>query len=108
MAKIQGPLLSFSAAGTVAGLLNFRTIGRGPIVQRAQILSPTPTPRQQDVTQRGAEAASSWRAMSKAERDEWRPIAQRRAIPIFAAYLAEYIGQFSNPYTPPRLPALDP
>lgn len=108
MAKLQGPLLSFSAAGTVAGLLTFRTINGRPTVQRAPQVSPPPSPNQIDIRARGTNAARQWRALTPAQRDEWRPIATQRALPMFAAYLSEFIRQHCDDYTPPRIPATFP
>jgi hypothetical protein len=105
MAKITGPLMSFAAAGTIAGLLTFRAELGKTIATRQRAAATTPTTRQLAARQRAAWAADSWRDVSQTSRDQWQTRATAARLPIFGLYLREFMTQQCGPGDQPMVPA---
>ena len=103
MAKVVAPLLSFDAAGSVAGTLTFgKWKGRNYARQKVSPTNPNTAAQQ---TQRGtfALAVASWKAQDQSTQDTWtaRAAALGLCMSGFNLYVKEYIKQgVTDPATP--------
>ena len=98
MAKITGPLMSMTASGNLAGMMQFRANRYGAHVYRPQ--TPTaqnqqaPSPAQVSVRARYTRIRAAWNVMTEPQRQDWRDAAARDLEPItgwnlfFASYTA--------------------
>jgi len=101
MAKLQGPLFSVSASGTVASLLCYRATTRGPVAQLSPIPRARPSFAQFSERARCAATATTWRTMTADQRAPWLALAVARKRPAWIVFHAEATVQQT---TPPALP----
>lgn len=87
MAKVNGPLLSFEAHGTIAKKLTY-TNTRGQAYARARNV-PTGQPSAAQLAQRVMyqEAVSAWHALTDIERDEWKTAGAAVGLTGFNAFM---------------------
>jgi hypothetical protein len=104
MAKIQAPLFSFGASGTIGKILTFNQSTQKPVARKKPAPSKSAPPLQAIIRLRFKQAAESWRALSPTERAKWRTLAAPTARPSFAKYYLEWVAQNSTPATPPYFP----
>lgn len=101
MAKLQGPLFSVSANGTVASLLCFRHTNHGAVAQRP----PRPTGErsfaQASERDRCAATAENWRTMTTEERAPWLALAvARKSTPWICFFCESTVQQIIPPARP--------
>jgi hypothetical protein len=104
MAKVRGPLFSFDASGTVAGLLTFNPTRTTPTARRAPRSSAPPSAAQIVMRQRCRDAAASWHALTAPERAAWTALIASRSHTPFGKYLLEWNAQRATLAQPPLLP----
>lgn len=86
MAKITGPLMSRTANGNLAGMMQFRANRYGAHVYRPP--APTaqnqqaPSPAQALVRARYARIRAAWNVLTEPQRQDWRDAAARDLEPI--------------------------
>lgn len=93
MPKITAPLFSLTAAGTIAGLITYRTNGRAQIAQANRTEQPTRTPRQARHRTLFLRAANAWHEVPAETRTKWRDLAVRQTLTAWNLYLREYLAQ---------------
>lgn len=102
MAKVTGPLLSLSASGEFAGLMEFRTGTAGTVVTTVRSVRPPRSPAQAAQSQRFANAVSGWRDLSATQKADWKTRGAAYALTGWQYYLRQYQEQG---ITPPGQPA---
>lgn len=105
MAKTNGPLMSLSAAGTVAGCMTYRTTAGKQIAQGQTIRRAQPTQAQTENRAAFSECAQHWHTIDTTERDLWAALALRLRLPVFACYAQEWNRQNATAAAPPIIPA---
>lgn len=108
MAKVQGPLMSISASGSVGKILTFRACRRGSVVQLLSAPTGAPSAAQQSERARMQDARAAYRALTAPERIEWQTLAIARALPAWPLYWQEWQFQHSAAGRPPRIPTMTP
>jgi hypothetical protein len=105
MAKVTGPLLSISAAGTVGDAVTFRRAAGKNIVSAKSKGAAAPSAAQLAERQRAAWAAESWRAIDGKAKPQWLAAAAAAALPVFGLYMREFILQQCGAGDQPMFPA---
>lgn len=101
MAKLQGPLFSVSASGTVASLLTYRATQHGPIAQLSPVPRTAASFAQRSERDRCAAYAALWRTMTVDQKAPWLALAvARRRAPWICFHNEATVQQI----TPPALP----
>lgn len=93
MAKVTAPLMSFSACGTVGGIVQYRMVAGRAIVSAPTIPTDKRTWGQDNTRQRAADAARTWNELATPAKGRWATIAVSAGLPTFALYLREFINQ---------------
>ncbi len=88
MPKVNGPLMSQDASGTIANALNFRSTARGNVCARYGKPTGKPTANQTAQRERIAILAAAWTAASDNNHATWNAIATPKAITGYAAFIA--------------------
>lgn len=107
MAKIQGPLFSVSAAGSIASALTFRRTARGQIAQMPPIPQAAASAHQLAERQRMRDAASSWNALDATAKAPWVAIGLATGRAPWLAYWREWQFQYASPGTTLLIPEFD-
>jgi hypothetical protein len=104
MAKVQGPLFSFGASGTVAKILTINQSLAQPTARKKPTGYRPASPMQAIMREEFRQAAESWRNLSDSDKAEWIALAAPTAHPPFAKYFLEWQAQQSTPAIPPYIP----
>jgi len=105
MAKIQGPLFSVSASGTIADTATYRATPRGAIAQMPPIPKTAANANQRRERARLALAMLSWRLLYDTERDKWVTAGLAFGMAAHMLYTREYINQRCQGTEKPSIPA---
>lgn len=93
MARTRGPLFSLAASGTIAKLLQFRSIGGVTVTSLPTIPRKPPTTMQQAARTSCTNASYAWADTTSTQRSKWLSLAAARGQPVFALYLQEFMAQ---------------
>jgi hypothetical protein len=104
MAKVQGPLFSFGASGTVAKILTINQSLTRPTARKKPTGYGPASPMQAVMREEFRQAAESWRNLSASSKAEWIALSATTAQPAFAKYFLEWQAQQSTPAIPPFIP----
>ena len=105
MAKLQGPLFSISASGHVGAVLCYSTTNATTRAIRSPVPSGRASTPQRLERDRLALAASCWRNLDTAAREEWQAYAATKFQNPWIAFSREYIIQQCLSPDLPLLPA---
>lgn len=105
MAKIQGPLFSFSAAGTVGKVLQFRRLGAAAVVSLPTVPRSPPTMPQAAERSRCSAAAAAWRDLDTDVRNRWIALGTTHNINPWLTFYREWVFQRIVSPNLPELPA---
>ena len=104
MAKLQGPLFSISASGTVAALLTYRATPAGPVAQLRPVPRTAASFAQRSERDRCAAYAALWRTLNTDEKAPWLALAVARRSSPWIAFHNEATVQQTVPPSRPLLP----
>lgn len=105
MAKIQGPLFSVSASGTVANTATYRATPRGTIAQMPPIPKTAANANQRRERARFALALVGWQAIDATARAEWIAAGLAFGMAAHKLYTQSYINQRCQGTDIPLIPA---
>lgn len=105
MPKVQGPLFSLAASGTVAKHLTFRTSPLDAIAQWKPVPTGKPSPAQLIERARVRLAAQLWMSLDLTDRQAWRDYAIARSKAPWIAFCNEYLIQQCDAENLPLIPA---
>lgn len=103
MPKVNGPLFSLRASGTLGKTLTFGTLNDQPIVRRHVIPADPSTPAMQLQRQRVANIAAGWGTLDTLQQSAWNTAAAAYQMNGYAYFLQQYHFQGC---TPPELPSI--
>lgn len=104
MATVKGPLLSLSASGEFAGLMEFRTGANGTVVTGIRQVSATRSPAQAAQSQRFANAVAGWQALTTTQKAAWKARGPAFGLNGYQLYLSQYQAQGITPPGQPTIP----
>jgi hypothetical protein len=104
MAKIQGPLCSIAASGTLGKIVTFQMSGGISTGRRKPEQRTAASQRQGEQRQRGRECAQAWATLPVQERSEWGAVAALSGLPPFAKFLLEWQVQQVQGGAKPHIP----
>lgn len=104
MAKVSGAFFSLGASGTLAHTITVNQSSTQQIARKKPQGYAPASPMQAIIRNDMRQAATAWRALDPAERDEWRALAAPRAHTAFGKYYLEWVAQRATPATPPHVP----
>lgn len=107
MAKIQGPLFSVSASGTIADTATYRATARGAIAQMPPIPKTAANANQRRERARFALALVGWQALDATARANWVSAGLAFGMAAHKLYTREYINQRCQGTEIPSIPAKD-
>jgi len=91
MTKTHNPLLSLGAHGTIADMVTFQESRQSTIARK----KPTPSYRRTLLQQYQRwdyqDAYYYWQTLTSSQKNAYRAIASRRHIPIYAAFMRDYL-----------------
>lgn len=93
MATVKGPLLSLSASGEFAGVMEFRTGANGTVVTGIREVQAGRTAAQQAQSTRFANAVSGWQALTTTQKAAWKTKAAPYSLTGYQYYLRQYQAQ---------------
>lgn len=105
MAKIQGPLFSVSASGTVANTATYRATPRGTIAQMPPIPKTAANANQRRERARFALALLGWKVLDDTARANWVTAGLAFGMAAHKLYTREYINQRCQGTEVPSIPA---
>lgn len=105
MAKIQGPLFSVSAAGTVGKVLQFRRLRGCAVVSFPTVPAAPPSAPQIAERARCSDAAAAWRDLGDDERYLWIALATTHNLNPWLEFFREWQRQRIVAPALPELPA---
>lgn len=105
MAKIQGPLFSVSASGTIADTATYRATARGAIAQMPPIPKTAANANQRRERARFALALVGWQALDDTARAQWVTAGLAFGMAAHKLYTREYINQRCQGIEIPSIPA---
>lgn len=106
MAKLTGPLMSFSASGTVGRAATFRQDNGRNVGQLKRQRPDNPTARQSAARAIWQRACQQWYAESNDTRAKWYSHAATLNLPALALYCREYTLQQTDHGASPMIPAV--
>ena len=104
MARVQGPLFSLAASGTVGGLLTARMGKDGAQVIKKAVMTVPPSASQLENRSRMNDALEGFKALSSADKIDWSAWAGSRNISTWVAYFAEWQKQNVQAGNQPLIP----
>jgi hypothetical protein len=105
MPKLQGPLFSLGASGSIGKTLVFRKTRHGLTVQRWSKPTDPATDAQLPYRAYWSAARDAWRALEAADRATWQQCATSWSLPPFTLFAREYILQRITAPNLPLIPA---
>ena len=105
MAKIQGPLMSLSASGTVAGQLTYRATRTGNVVQRPPVPTGAASDAQRAERLRFAGALHQWDILDSGIQDQWTAAGLAFGLPAYKLFTREYLLQQCSGASLPLIPS---
>lgn len=102
MARLEGPLMSMSASGSVGGVLTFGTNKGRNFVRRLVIPANPNTPSQQGVRSAMKWVGAEWAELSAGNQATWEARAAQTNISPFAAWSSKSMDNWSNGAAPQR------
>lgn len=105
MARVNGPLFSMNASGTVGRALTMRNIGRAFIASRPPVPSGPPTTAQLSERQSMRDAAAAWANLSANDRAVWSTPTVPTTRHGFMSFFLEWKTQQIRPGSVPLIPA---
>ena len=105
MAKIQGPLFSVSASGTIADTATYRATPRGAIAQMPPIPKTAANANQRRERARFALALLGWKALNETAKAQWEAAGLAFGMAAHKLYTKSYIDQRCQGTEVPSIPA---
>lgn len=105
MAKIQGPLFSVSAAGSVGKVIQFRRLAGLAVAGRLSVPLAPPTAAQMVERSRCSIAAAAWRDLDADTRNLWIALSVTHNLNPWLEFWREWQFQRIEPPDLPELPA---
>lgn len=100
MAKLDGPLMSMGASGSIGGVLTFGSNKGRPFVRRLVIPANPKTAAQKGVRSMMAWASKEWSQLSDADKATWETLATQLNISPFNAFMKVGMANWSNGLAP--------
>jgi hypothetical protein len=104
MPKLQGPLFSIGASGSIGKTLVYRRTRHGLTVQHWSQPTDPATPSQLDNRAYWAAARNAWRNLTPTQRQPWLQCATSWSLQPFAIFAREWILQRIDPPNLPDVP----
>lgn len=105
MAKVQGPLMSVSASGSVANAATHRATKHGAVVQQKSKPTGPASEAQQRERLRFANAMHQWDQLTTEQRAPWVLLATTHPLDDYKIFVREYLLQQCVPPNLPLVPA---
>lgn len=105
MAKIQGPLFSVSASGSIANAMTHRATKSGAVVQAKSHPTGPASEAQQRERIRFATAMHAWDQLTPEQRAPWEALTATVPLSDYKLYVREYLLQRVIPPNQPLVPA---
>lgn len=99
MAKLDGPLMSMGASGSIGGILTFGSNKGRNFVRQLVIPSNPKTPAQQGVRSMMQWAGKEWAQLTDEEQATWETLAQQFNISPFNAFIKTAMANWSNGFS---------
>jgi len=96
MAKLDGPLMSMGASGSIGGILTFGSNKGRNFVRQLVIPANPKTAAQQGVRSMMNWAGKEWAQLTAPEQATWEPAATQRNISPFNAFISKAMDNWSN------------
>jgi len=96
MAKLDGPLMSMGASGSIGGILTFGSNKGRNFVRQLVIPANPKTAAQQGVRSMMAWAGAEWRTLTAPEQATWETIATQLNISPFNGFIKQAMNNWSN------------
>lgn len=100
MAKVDGPLFSFAASGTIASTVTFSKWKGRPYVRQRVIPSNPKSPLQISTRAMMTFLSQQWANISSAKQDSWQTIADEKVVSTFNAYTSTNMLLWSDFLSP--------
>ena len=104
MAKLTGPLASFSARGSIAKLVTYQKKRAGWIAHRFLGLRQEPNEAQAEVRYWMGQAVIAWQGLSFSTKQVYNELANGLALTGYNFYVSEYVRQHLAAAPPPPPP----
>jgi len=105
MVKVDGPMLSFTASGTLADTVTFST-WKGRAYARTRVIPKNPrSAPQRGIRQMMEFLTRQWTAVSASNRATWEPVADQTQISPFNAFIGRNLARWRNYRAPAQTPA---
>lgn len=96
MSKLKQPLLSLDAKGTLGGALTFQRSRSPGIVRTKPVPAYTRTLAQQYQRWDYQDAGYYWQTLTQTQKDAYRSYASRYHVPLYAAFLHDYLNNLPD------------
>lgn len=96
MAKLDGPLMSMGASGSIGGILTFGSNKGRNFVRQLVIPANPKTPAQQGVRSNMKFTGQEWAQLSDTDKATWEARAAQTNISAFAAFSSKSMDNWSN------------
>jgi len=104
MVKVDGPMLSFTASGTLADTVTFST-WKGRAYARTRVIPKNPkSPQQTGIRQMLEFLTRQWNYISAANKATWELAADQAQISPFNAYIGRNLSRWRNYRAPSQTP----
>ena len=105
MAKIQGPLMSMSASGSIADAVTHRATKHGAVAQAKSKPTGPASEAQHRERLRFANAMHQWDSLTPEQRAPWEALATAHPLNDYKIFVREYLLQQVVPPNLPLIPA---
>jgi len=105
MVKVDGPMLSFTASGTLADTVTFST-WKGRPYARTRVIPKNPrSAPQTGIRQMMEFLTRQWTSISAANKATWEQIADQEQVSPFNSYIGRNLSRWRNYRAPSQTPA---
>lgn len=102
MARVQGPLMSIGASGTIAGTLTYSTWKGRPYCRQCVIPLNPKSAKQTGVRSMLGWLAQIWASLTTGNKATWDDLAEQKQISTFNAFVSECLTRWQNVKTPTK------
>jgi len=96
MSKLDSPIFSLSARGSLANLLTLRARGSATVASRKYHREEPQTIKQFLRKQAFSSAAKYWESLSDPTKESWRPVARQRHQTPYQTFVSDYLTNFPD------------